>query len=531
MTVFYRNCGFLTAILAALTVSINVISAPSPKVSANSVFEITGDYRPRGQIDALVLQKLESKKIKHAWNCSDTVFIRRVYLDVIGTLPTADEVRAFLNDRKINKRSILIDRLLKRDEFASRWALKWCDLLRVKAEFPINLWPNAVQCYSRWILDALKNNMPYDRFARELLVSSGSNFRVPQVNFYRAVQDHSSTAIAAAVAVTFMGTRIEKWPEARRKAMEQFFSRVSYKGTAEWKEQIVYFDPSPFRSFELTFPDGSTTEIAPGKDPRTVFADWLLRPENPYFARNIVNRIWSWLMGYGIINEADDMRSDNPPSNAALLDFLAAELVRSHYDLRHIYRLILNSQTYQQSSIAQNTGPEALKLFAFYPVRQLDAEILIDAINSITGSHENYDSPIPEPFTFIPSQTRSMKLADGSITSSFLELFGRPARDTGLESERTRKTTEAQRLHMLNSSHIQNKINRNSWLRKLDKVARKSFSRGVRLLYLKVLSRYPTEEEIKVTQRYFIKCNSNLPQALSDLLWALINSKEFIFNH
>ena len=195
-----------------------------------------------------------------------------------------------------------------------------------------------------------------------------------------------------------------------------------------------------------------------------MFADWLIRPENPWFTRNIVNRVWCWLLGRGIIHEPDDIRPDNPPSNPELLAYLERDLVAAHYDLKHMFRQILNSRTYQLSSIRRSPRPEAAAKFAFYPLRRLEAEVLIDALCQITGTTEKYTSAIPEPFTFMPDNQRSIALADGSISSSFLELYGRPSRDTGLESERNNRPTAAQRLHLLNSSHMQRKIEQSAKL-------------------------------------------------------------------
>jgi len=482
-------------------------------------------------IDTLVLSALDERGIEPANLCSDQVFIRRVYLDVIGTLPTPQEVRKVLGDRRPGKRAALIDSLLEREEFADYWAVKWCDLLRVKAEFPINLWPNAVQAYYRWIRDSIRDNKPYDQFVRELLTSSGSNFRVPPVNFYRAIQGQEPSSIARAVALTFMGTRIEGWPEARRTGMEAFFSRVAYKGTAEWKEEIVCLDPAPAEPFDAVFPDGSTVRILPTDDPRQVFADWLVTPDNPWFARNIVNRLWSWLLGRGIIHEPDDVRQDNPAVNPELLAYLEKELVNADYDLRHMYRLILNSRTYQQSSIPRSTDPAAEVLFAHYMVRQLDAEVLIDALCWILGSSESYSSLIPEPYTFVPNRQRTILLADGSISSQFLEMFGRPARDTGLESERNTQPTDAQRLHLLNSTHIQQKIERSWWLRGLIGSAKGNRRVVINAIYLKIMSRPPTQAELADAEEYCRTSGLGLRQAVNDLTWALINTKEFLYRH
>ena len=420
-------------------------------------FETAAEPAPRGRIDELVFARLQSLSIQPAHPCSDEVFLRRAYLDVIGTLPSSQEAAQFLADADPHKRAALVDRLLDRPEFADFWAMKWSDLLRVKSEFPIDLWPNAVQAYYRWIRTSIAKNTPYDRFVREMLTASGSNFREAPVNFYRAVQSKEPQAIAQAVALTFMGTRAELWPQPRLEAMAGFFSRIGFKHTGEWKEEIVYFDPStPAQT--AVFPDGKPARIAPDQDPREVFANWLLAPDNPWFARAIVNRIWYWLLGRGIIHEPDDIRPDNPPANPELLAYLEKELVASHYDLKHIFRIVLTSETYGLSAIPRSERPEAAANFAYYPLRRLDAETLIDAICQITGTTEEYSSPIPEPFTFLPEEQRSIALPDGSIGSAFLEMFGRPPRDTGLESERNNRPTAEQRLHLLNSSHIQLKI-------------------------------------------------------------------------
>ncbi len=465
--------------------------------------------------------------------CSDAAFIRRLHLDVIGTLPAAPDVRAFLADNAPDKRRTLIDRLLAQEEFADYWSMKWSETLRVKSEFPINLWPNAAQAYHRWIHASLRANMPYDRFARELLTSSGSNFRVPQVNFYRAIQNREPSGIAAAVALTFMGTRVERWPAQRLNAMAAFFSRVAYKPTREWKEEIVFFDITrvpPARSTDLfTCPDGTTTRLASDADPRDAFAAWLTKPGNPWFARAVVNRIWFWLFGRGLVHEADDIRPGNPPSDPERLASLERELISARYDLKHVYRLILNSEAYQ-SEAAGTPDPAGDPRFAHYVVRPLDAEVLIDALCRLTGTSEPYSSAIPEPFTFMPAEQRAVTLPDGSITSPFLETFGRPSRDTGLASERSGRTTAAARLHLLNSSHIQQKLEQSPVLRAL--MQRRRGPRDlVTELYLMFLSRLPTDEELTVAERYARSPGMNPRMALIDVSWALINSAEFLHKH
>jgi hypothetical protein len=486
---------------------------------------------PMSPLDERVDAALKARGIPAANPCSDEVFLRRAYIDVIGTLPDPEIVRSFLADRSPGKRAALIDALLQREEFSDYWSLKWGDLLRIKAEFPINLWPNAVQAYHRWVRDAIHENMPYDQFARALLTSSGSNFRDPPANFYRAIQGREPSAIAETVALTFMGSRIATWPQDRRAGMEALFSRVAYKKTEEWKEEIVYVDPSATGPLDAVLPDGTKVRIEAGGDPREAFADWLIRPENPWFARSITNRVWSWLFGRGVIHEPDDIRADNPPSNPELLAYLEQEFVAGHYDLRRLFRFILNSRTYQQSSIRRSNDSAAESLFAYYPVRRLDAEVLIDALCSISGTRESYSSPIPEPFTYIPDDQRSIALADGSITSQFLEMFGRPARDTGLESERNNEPTDAQRLHLLNSTHIEKKIEQSWRLIGIGRLGRMNPRLAISSVYAVVLSRYPTPEELNVALAYCTAPGSNPQQAASDLAWALINTKEFLYRH
>jgi len=490
-------------------------------------------------VDALVLAKQLKTGFPPSEICSDEVFLRRVYLDVIGTLPTVGEARIFLEAFGTAKRAKLIDELLKRDEFSMYLALKWCDLLRVKAEFPSNLWPNAVQAYHRWVVDAFRNNMPYDQFARALLTTSGSNFRDAPVNFYRPFQKRTPRNLLGTTALIFMGVRLENsgWTEEELLGMDAFFAKVAYKKTSEWKEEVVYFDPTK----EFIHPEtkkavasrplgGKPLKLGALDDPRVSFADWLTAPENPWFAKAIVNRVWYHLLGRGIIHEVDDIRPDNPPWSPELLAFLEKELIVSGYDLKHIYRTILNSDTYQRSSIPTPENQKDVAGFSRYRLRRMDAEVLVDALNQITGTYEEYSSAIPEPFTFIPKKQRSIALADGSIKSPFLEMFGRPGRDTSYESDRNSDVSVYQSMHMLNSSHIQGKIMASPKLKQLLKRVRSPEQR-VEELYLHILSRFPTDEEEETTSDYLRSSGLKADEVAVDLAWSLINSKEFMLRH
>jgi len=509
-----------------------------------SVFETAGTSTPETAIDEIVFRALAKKGLRPMF-CTDAVFVRRAYLDTIGTLPTAQEAREFIQDPSLTKRRALIERLLQRDEFADYWAMKWSDLLRVKAEFPVNLWPNAAQAYHHWIRASIRDNKPYDAFVREMLTANGSNFRVGPVNFYRAIPARTPEGIASAVALTFMGTRTEAWPTNALADLSVFFSQVGYKPTREWKEEIVFWNPDKglvpaAASSNLAvraeptvgvLPDKTKVKLPPDRDPREVFADWLVSPKNPWFTASLCNRVWAWFMGRGIVHEPDDFRPDNPPSNPALLARLQKEFVKSGYDTKALMRLILTSRVYQLSSVAPAAKVQAGEaLFAAYPLRRLDAEVLIDAINKVTGTTDLYTSAIPEPFTFIPENKPAISLPDGSITSPFLELFGRPARATGLENERVNRPLPPQSMHLLNSSHIQRKLEEGPVLKRLLDPSRKP-QEIVEELYLTILSRLPTSEERSKIEDYMKSGVVKGREAGIDLAWALINSDEFLYRH
>ena len=512
-------------------------AAPTPSGAA-SLFEGRAHTDSNNPVDRAVFDQLKQQGIQPARLCPDHVFLRRAYLDLTGTLPTAAEAKAFLKDKSPGKRGALVDRLLAHPSFADYWTMKWSDLLRVKAEFPIKLWPNAAQAYHRWIHDSIRESKPYDAFVRELLTSSGSNFRVAPVNFYRALASKTPEALAKGVALTLMGVRFDKWPEQQRKEMAAIFSYVGFKGTSEWKEEIIFFDHIKASTDaaagtlgDAVFPDGSRACLSADVDPRVQLADWLITPENPWFTRNIVNRAWYWLLGRGIIHEPDDIRPDNAPENARLLEVLQQELIAAKYDLRQLFRLILNSQAYQLSSVPADKTAGASSPFASYSIRRLDAEVLIDALNQITGATDGYSSYIPEPFTYIPEEHRSILLPDGSITSPFLEMFGRPSRDTGLESERSNAPTPAQRLHLLNSTHVYGKVTNSEKLQAVIRAGRRDPERSATGLYLTILSRFPTDTELTTLKAYAETGIAPGQETYIDLAWALINSAEFFYRH
>ncbi len=453
------------------------------------------------EVDRLLEQDWKRHNIPEPAEATDCVFVRRAYLDICGRIPTVKEAREYIQSAAPDKREKLLDKLLTSDSFADYWTMRWCDVLRVKSEFPINLWPNAVYGYQRRVRAFIANNEPYDRFAYALLSASGSNFLEIEVNFYRAVANRTPEGIAGVAALTFLGNRFELWPESKRKEFTALFEPVQFKSTKEWKEEIVYWKNAS---------DNPNLKAA-----QSVLA-------HPDFARAAVNRVWFWFFGRGIVHEADDLRADNLPSNPELLAHLSAEFIKSGYDFRQLCRTIANSAAYRAASFQ----PGSQEHFAVYPIRRLEAEVLDDAIRDLTGAPGKYSSVIPEPFTFIPPKARAITLADGSMSSSFLLLFGRPARDSGILSERNNAVNDKQRLWLFNSGELYLNLNQ---MTKKKEFAKLSMPEKIEELYWRFYSRPPSvKEESLIMAEFQNRTKWRLPQ---DLSWALINSKEFLYQH
>ena len=504
---------------------------PFPKLAANN------------RIDELVYNKLKAMGVPPSPLASDEAFLRRVYLDVIGILPTTGEARAFLAKPD---RAQLINSLLGRDEYNDFWALKWGDLLRIKSEYPVRVWPKAVAVYYQWVHDSLAANKPYDQFARELVTATGSNFRVGPANFVRAVPSKDARTLGETTALVFMGERIgcarchahpqESWTLDDDLGLGAFFARVNYKATQEWKEEIVYTDfratlkhPRTRAVVEPRLPGAaSPVKVGAEEDPRGQLAAWLTAPGNPYFAKAIVNRIWFWLLGRGIVQEPDDLRPTNPPGNPELLAYLESELTGHQYDLRHIYRLILNSRTYQLASEPNQWNARDSTLFSHYPVRRLGAEQMLDAISQFTETSEKFRSIIPEPYSNWPANFRATQISDGNTECSFLDLFGRPPRDTPYEEERNSDVTLKQALYLLNSEQLEGKVSGSPHLKR---ILAKNDGEVLDDIYLSSVSRFPTADEKKRLMQYLAARKAARAQAVQDVAWALVNAKEFEFNH
>ena len=415
-------------------------------------------------------------------DATPAVLVRRLYLDLAGRIPTVDEAKSFVSAR--NRRG-LVDKLLASDSFADYWSMRFCDILRVKSEFPINLWPNAVYVYHRRIREFVKKDEPWTAFTRALLSATGSDFRDAEANFFRASALRTPEGLAEAAAATFLGENFADLPEKTRAEYAKYFRRVRIKNTREWKEEIVYLDTSQ---------DGPTP---------AAFADYLLGPAHDKFAAAFVQRVDWWMLGL----EKPD------PAHVAIFR-------KNGFRLKPLVRAIAMSKAYGRGSI---TGG--------FRCRRLDAEVLDDMICDLTDSKRDYQSIAPEPFTFLPKDRRSVLIEDGSISNAFLLLFGRPARDTGLLSERHNEVTAKQRLYLFNSGKLFRMLGRIT-----DGKAFRSrpMSAIIQDLYWRFLSRPATFDEEEMLIAFFHalpKGGGERWRFTKDVAWSLMNTREFLYQH
>ncbi len=489
---------------------------------------------PRNLVDEHVFAKLRELEIPLSPEVSDEEFVRRIYLDLIGRLPTVEETQSFLSDSSPQKRNRLIDRLLDSPEFAQYWALKWADLLRVNNKY---LTPAGVYKMQQWLIRAIRQNMPYDEFVAALLGSTGSTLKNPPANYYRAAKDVNDCT--ETTAQVFLGIRIqcakchnhpfERWTQDNYYGIAAFFNRVQRKRIANSDEMIIWVarkgevtQPRTGQQMKPWLPLYGTVDPPPEVDRRQVFIQWLRRKDNPFFARMAVNRIWGHLFGRGIVEPVDDFRDSNPPSNPALLDALAEEFVRSGYDRKHLIRLIVQSRTYQTSSEPVPGNEEDVKYFSHYQPRMIPAEPLLDAICQVTG--------VPEKFPGLPAGTRAVQLPSPDIKHGFLKAFGQPAREMACQCERATDANLSQALQMINGDLIHAKLrDANNRFRQAVKQG-KSDREIVQELYLAAYCRLPSPQELQATLKYIASQKDRL-RALEDVCWAILNSKEFLFQH
>ena len=498
-------------------------------VLANRPIRNYPPVRSHNFVDELIFAKLRRLHVIPSELCSDEVFLRRAFLDVIGVLPTADEVQSFLADEDPGKRAKLIDALLARPEYADYWGLIWADLLTVTA---FKSGPSRTLILDQWIRDRLRENIPMDRFATQLIAGTGSAKKIPGLSF---VVSRPPEQIASYFSQLFLGVRIqcaqchdhpfEKWTRNDYFGMVAFFGQVKTRGSK--LGTLVYDDPEK----ELTNPVTGKPAVPQfiGSDPvprengasrRARLAEWVTSPDNPYFARAISNRIWKHFMGVGLVEPVDDFRETNPPTNPELLDGLAAQFVRNGYDLKHLMKTIMNSRVYQLSSETNRTNESDKQNYSHHYVRRIYAEPLLDAVTQVTG--------VPHIFRFGYPGMKAVELHDPVIPDAFLQTFDRNRRETICEREEN--ITLLQTMTLISGEAISEKVRfGGGTVDQLLKSAR-SDREIIEELYLRAMGRYPSPEETSAILEV-MKERQSRTNGFQDLLWALLNSREFLFKY
>ena len=467
--------------------------------------------------------------------------MRRVTIDVVGLYPPPAEVRAFLADTRPDKRAQLVEALLQRKEFTELWVMKWAELLQIRSG--INQGNNAPPFYKNallyynWLADRIGANVPIDRIVVDLLSASGGTVSNPPVNYYQTELD--KLKLSENVAQVFMGMRIQcaqchnhpfdRWTMDDYYGFNAFFAQVGRKNTDDPQEVIIFNNKSGESQHFLTkanmkpkFLGGEAPELKPGEDRRRVMAEWLASPRNPYFARNVANLIWAHFLGVGVVDPVDDVRVSNPPSNPELLDELAKRLTEYKYDVRRLVRDITASAAYQRSTKVNESNAGDKLNFAHGSVRRVRAEVLLDAISQITET--------PNKFQGLPVGARAVQIADGAVSNYFLATFGRAKRESVASSEVKTDPNLSQALHLMNGDAVNDRIRRGKVVERLIADGRKD-REIVDELFLRVFGRAPRAEEVAAVTRSLADDPANRQAVLEDLFWALMNSKEFYFNH
>lgn len=490
---------------------------------------------PANYIDELVNDKLLQLQFVPSETCTDAEFLRRAHLDLIGVLPSVEASRAFLADESADKRSKLIDELLRRDEYAKFWALKWGDLLKMTGKV---VGDDGVYKYHRWVEEAFRNNVPYDEFATQLLTTSGSTLSNPPANFYRTATDMNECV--ENVSQVFLGARLqcakchnhpfERWTQDNYYGLGAFFNRVERRKTQRPGEMFVWtsttgdvVQPRTGEKMKPWLPVRGSIDLADTEDRRDTFAQWLVEPSNPYFAKMEVNRIWAQLFARGIVDPIDDFRDSNPPSNEALLDALAADFVEAGFDRKHILRVIMNSRTYQASYQTTLLNHDDSQYFSHQRPRLLSAEQLLDAINHATG--------LDQKFGNLPPGTRATHLpAPDVVKVDFLRVFGQPERTTVCACERVDDSNLGMAIELFNGTTIHDKLRDPKTRFRTALAAGKPLVEVIQEVYLAAMCRLPTAEELKAAIDHCEK-HEDVAAGLEDVCWALLNTDEFLFQH
>jgi hypothetical protein len=520
--------------------AVDVARPVVPPVKTLAAADFAG-FPVQNEADTLIHRRLQSLGLLPSEQCSDSEFIRRSALDCIGRLPTAEEARAFLADAAPDRRSKWISKILADPNYADHWAVKWGDLIRPN---PARVGVKPVFLLDLWLRDMFRRNVPYDAMVRELLTAQGNSHQFGPV---AVVRDKREPVDASAfVSQIFLGVRMEcakchhhpseKWAQEDYYQFAAFFGKMRSRGQGisapiSGEVEMWWYDPAgkgvnhPLTEALLTpkVPDGPEIPYTPGVDPRAQLVDWMVHPQNPFFARAIVNRIWGEFLGKGIVDPVDDFRASNPPSNPELLDWLSADFVAHQFDLKHLMRRIMETAVYQRSSLANASNAADQRNFARSLRRRLPAEVLLDAVGDLTGSRE--------PFGGLAAGSRAVQTWNHKLTSEFMDAFGRPNPSLECPCERERKPTVVQSLHLMNANGLQAKLAAPSGRVAAWAAAAKPPEEVVREIYLSAYARHPDAEEFKAALAHLGRTEAPRAESVQDLVWAVINTPEFVFNH
>src|SRR5262245_57836147 len=523
-----RGEAFVMARFATFTVGSPFIVLPKGlKFSFPQVPE-------KNYIDTLVHTKLRKLRIAPSELCTDEVFLRRAYLDICGILPTPDDYNRFMANKAPNKREQLVDELLARKEFVELWVLKWAELLQIKSSITVSY--KAMLLYYTWLQEKVGNNVPVDQWVQDLLGATGGTFKSPATNYYENETD--ILKVTENVAQVFMGMRVQcaqchnhpfdRWTMNDYYSFASFFTQIGRKGTDDPRERVIFNSgggevnhPVLGRPMPPKFLGADKPADVAGKDRRAVMAKWLASPENPFFAKNLANLVWAHFFGIGIIHEPDDVRVSNPASNQALLDELGKKFTEYKYDFKKLVRDICNSNTYQRATEANESNASDTRNFARGGIRRIRAETMFDCITQVTDTKDKFPG--------LPVGARAVQIADGSRSTYFLTTFGRASRETVCSCEVKLEPTLSQSLHLLNGDTTAGKIAAGGIVAKR-LAEKKAPEQVIEELYIRCLSRKPTAAEVKKLQD-LIAPNPNKQQALEDVFWSLLNTREFMFNH
>ena len=522
-----RGEAFVMARFATFTVGSQVIVLPK---GLQFTFP---QVEERNYIDALVNAKLKKLRIEPSGPCNDETFLRRVYLDVIGVLPTVEEYQRFMASTAPNKRELLVDELLGRKEFAELWVQKWAELLQIRSSNQVSY--KAMLLYYNWLQDKIARNAPVNEWVQELLGATGGTFKNPATNYYQNETD--ILKVSENVAQVFMGMRIQcaqchnhpfdRWTMNDYYGFASFFSQVGRKPADDPREIVVFNSGGgevthPIRGMVMKpkFLGGETPDVA-GKDRRVVMAKWLASPDNPYFATNLANMVWGQFFGIGIIDPVDDVRISNPASNPELLTEMGKRFTSYNYDFKKLVRDICTSQTYQRAAEPNPTNEGDTRNFTRSAIRRIKAETFLDCISQVTETKNKFPG--------LPLGARAVQIADGQVSTYFLSTFGRASRESVCSCEVKLEPTLSQSLHLLNGDTTTQRIGSGNLIgRRL--AEKKTPGEILDELYVRCLSRKPTDKE-KAALESILANETDKKKALDDAFWALLNSREFMFNH